>query len=542
MVRAMLFAAAVLAVCVGGGVAAAGVFDGDARLERRVSLDEGRIYLGELLDRLSRETGARLKASDRVAPISGYDVTVIARDLPVREVLEGLPRLFGTARDRWHWQREGRGREARYVLRNSLPLAALRTGREEALVRLLLELRARRAAFYRAPPEEQQAMAARDRYWATILRGGERSRASFSFIEGLPASEIARLARGGSLEIPIGGLDARQRAYVRREYEIQGQFGRAGVVQPDELDKLRLYGRAGDNSLYLEIQPLGSQAVLGGIWSREPMREWARREWVGPGENTSAPADPVPAPGVPATREELVFGGMTHGDALCRLARLARLNILADPRSPSATFGSAVADFNRPLPQVLQMLETASLLWKRRDPFYYFRQEEPGEWEREARVPWPLIRALRASAAEREGRPTLADCLSVALLQQNQLEHLGGEFPVALTVRNYQPVFRLAAEMSPRERTASRRDDGAGWDDLEAGSRQKLAVILTPADARRALLVLREERDERTEVPHLLVYLGPAPARPRVVELPPRKEPPARRGCALAPPAARGGG
>src|SRR5439155_21908212 len=54
-----------------------GVLAGDPRLDRKVTVLEQRICVVELLERLGRDTGASIQASDRLGPASGYEVTAV---------------------------------------------------------------------------------------------------------------------------------------------------------------------------------------------------------------------------------------------------------------------------------------------------------------------------------------------------------------------------------------------------------------------------------------------------------------------------------
>src|SRR5687767_12166536 len=76
------------------------------RLRRIVTLEERRIELGALFDWLSDKT-VKIEASDRITPVSGYQVTAVLKDRPLWEVLEGTVRLYSTKSDPWYWTSEG---------------------------------------------------------------------------------------------------------------------------------------------------------------------------------------------------------------------------------------------------------------------------------------------------------------------------------------------------------------------------------------------------------------------------------------------------
>jgi hypothetical protein len=238
------------------------VLAGEPALERRISLSERESYLGELLDRLTAETGVSLEASDRVAPISGYSLSVVVRNLPARDLLEELPVLFGFGRDRWFWERRRRDGPDGFLLRNTLPGGALQQARTAFDEQFILDQRRRLQAFWSLPPERRAAVAASDAF----LKAGNdlRNRMFFSFIERLPEEAIVAIARGGKLDIPTDRLSPAQREFIRDEFRRANILGRPGIEQPDEMRKVTLHDSEG--TVMLQVGRVGSHGVLGGIW------------------------------------------------------------------------------------------------------------------------------------------------------------------------------------------------------------------------------------------------------------------------------------
>ncbi|MBM3458641.1 MAG: hypothetical protein FJX77_08945, partial [Armatimonadetes bacterium] len=111
-----------VAVCVGtaaaedGGRSAPAVFEGDPRLLKSVSLQEHRIYLGDLLERVRSATGVRLGVADQPDAVSGFLVTAVVHDRPAWELLDALAGLYSTRQDRWYWRRSGNRKAPVYRL------------------------------------------------------------------------------------------------------------------------------------------------------------------------------------------------------------------------------------------------------------------------------------------------------------------------------------------------------------------------------------------------------------------------------------------
>lgn len=127
----------------------------DARLQRKVSLGVKRIALGDLCDRLTKETGIDFSATRGVADDK---VTIFCRERPLRDLMRSLSDLLN-----FTWERTGE--EGNYTYRLKQPLRAqlleeeLRNrDRNEALLALDREME-RYQNFRGLSPEEARAAA-----------------------------------------------------------------------------------------------------------------------------------------------------------------------------------------------------------------------------------------------------------------------------------------------------------------------------------------------------------------------------------------------
>lgn len=505
-----------LTLTAAGGAEAASVLDAERRLDRPITLSELRLPIGELLDQLSEWTGVQLEADDRRAPISGYEVTVVAHDQPVRSVLDGLARLYSVPYDRWSWSRRGDV----LVLRSSAaPEAALRA-REEFRHDFRMRQLAARRAFLALPEQARAAAAAGVPYLEALNRNPARSGAFFSFIAGLTEADFRTLASGGRIDLPVHSLSAAQRAFIDQEFA-RARPAVDGVPQsPADLARVQLHHS--DGSIYLNMGALGSHAVLGGIWLDAAEREHGRREWLGGGESDRAPHAKLPAEEQRAhlRPEDLAILREPMHRLIYRLALVGRLNVLFDchPWSQNATYGYSHIRLEGDLGEVLAALEREGFpcIWKRRDDFLLFRHVEWPRHRAAGALPRPVLRDLRASAAENDGYLRPGDWLRLAELTGDQLETLQAEFPDAGTVRAYRFLLSLAARMTEKERAALHRPAGATWNDLTRRSRERLLALMSPVEARNLRLVLHWV-DGPPPKARLLLDPRPQPAAPREV-------------------------
>src|SRR5262249_42780245 len=143
-----------------------GVLAGDPRLDRKFTVLEQRICLGELLERIGKATGASIQASDRLGPISGYEVTAVVRDQPAWQVMQALQRLHGARMDPWFWRKEQRNRQVAYVLYDSIPPEAIRQARDAFGEAFRRDQRRRLAEFFSLPQEKRDLLAKSDPFLA----------------------------------------------------------------------------------------------------------------------------------------------------------------------------------------------------------------------------------------------------------------------------------------------------------------------------------------------------------------------------------------
>jgi hypothetical protein len=129
------------------------VLQGVAALEKPVTYTETKIPLGELVQKVASDTGARLTAGREAAD---EPVAVVVKEMPARELLEQLADLLA-----YRWVKAGKARAVRYEIGQDVAgrqqEAALRAGELDAAEKRLREQIRRYAEMARRPPAQIQA-------------------------------------------------------------------------------------------------------------------------------------------------------------------------------------------------------------------------------------------------------------------------------------------------------------------------------------------------------------------------------------------------
>lgn len=199
----------------------AGSIAADERLKTHVTLKANRIYLGELLEKLSAQTGVSIS----IAPTdrsSGTQITCDVRDLPLSDLLNSLWSLVGYSQATWQIAVDAQ-KTPHYQL---LPGAASRSLEErfdreydrygEELTALLLKMstmklderRKNKDALVRAMLLEDDATPTLyiedDRFWAPLN----------AFVTGLTPEQQKQVRNGETVSLPTSKLDANLRALL----------------------------------------------------------------------------------------------------------------------------------------------------------------------------------------------------------------------------------------------------------------------------------------------------------------------------------------
>lgn len=487
------------------------VFAGNTALQRPLTLSTRSIRLGELVDRIAALTGVDLEVDDqRVEPVSGYSLTVVVHNRRAAETLEAIASLYSFRPDRWYWERTSREEaNPKYVLRHTLPAAAARQTRE-AIMRATLQDQFRKlSALYSATPQQRNRMAALDPMLAAY--NTPRNADFLSFLALLSPAEVDKVMSGGDVEVPRSRLSSRQRAFITKEYRDSNLLGQPNVPQPDTLDKVTVAG-AGLNepSIMLNLGPLGSHGLVGGIWMDAALKAASTRNWTGSDDSNQAPQGSVPAAGVSTKLNDDVIRGVRHDSLLRRLGRIGKLNILFDRTTPSAAERRVSMDFplEGDLADLLPRLCKDRFVWKRRSSFLLFRPEGWEVMDRGEVPSWPVVRDLRRAVAANGGYLRPEDWIRLGRFGRDALELLEDEFPDAKVsqIGRVHGLMRLAFQVRESDRQQWDREGGVGWNDLSPRARAVLRQLEPKADLRRIRVLLQWKAN--AQPPSGTFYLG----------------------------------
>jgi hypothetical protein len=489
-----------------------GVLTGDSRLDARVSVQNRRICLGELLEQLSLDSHARLNADDRIAPISGYEVTIVARDRSVRDVMLAVAGLYNAPPDRWFWERSEKTAPYGYTLRCSQPPTFAHEQRERFCEDWLVDSLHRLRSFFHAPRAQQLALARTSLHLAALLPPPNRTQ--FSLVDGLTDEDLRGVFRGRDKVMNRDDLLGLQREYV------EGRVANGTGGGSDEVALRR--GPGNNRSIFAFVGPEGS-AVLGGIWLAADLQKQAQADWVSGGDRVP-PDAVVPAPDVSATPEDLAVRNTTLPDLLFRLAVLSGKDVLFES-PPGADDRRYSADFNLagPLSEVLKRLGSQWIVWEKYRSFVLFRSADWPDADRAACTPWSMLKVLREEAHRNGGYLRSTGWLRMSELTPEQLDALSDEFPDASGVKQLQFVFSLIHGMTSEERKSISSSAGAGWGEFSAKTRQRLLALMPAATARE--LKIRLVWNEEVRPPSVELYYGPGSQvqRPRRLLVRPRQ-------------------
>ncbi len=466
------------------------LFPQDQRLDRKITLQKWRVYLGEFLELLSARSGVPLKVDTAKAPVDGIELSVCLRDQPVREVMGALVGLLEQKANRWEWQanQEGTRYTLRYQRSPAETVAAARKAVAEEWARDVREFYA--TARLVEPARAERAALRPDLFPQGMLASGRPD-----LLAALSPEQLEAVLRGTRVTFDPNRLPPTQRRAL--SLGISGELAGGGkqaafLVRWDE-------DRPGP-ILWLENGNGTSASVVGGVrWDRN----WMRRELAGwitqysdgvyefHQQRQKQPLDPDL--GRPLTGDAL-----TVFEWLKQLSEIQPLNFLADPVIPSGggTFGGAW--IGRTVEQSMQALVfSTGLVEKRHGSIHLLRHRSAGVNPRSGLVSWSFIRKLRETAKRHDGYLDPATLAELSRLREPQLHSLAGEFPSAdyTLLRPFRGVCRFLDALTPETRARLTRPEGLPFRDAGMVARAALAEDPDPRSQQELELLTARGND-----------------------------------------------
>jgi hypothetical protein len=396
--------------------------DVDSRLSKKVSIVGGRMFVGELLEKLSQQTGVTITASDKDGA-DGERIAVYLKDTPLFDALDSLWALLSYRKAEWAWEVTG-DKPERYAYRLVRPLAArnLSVKVQEEIQRDFERHASMMLQGIHLKPEERKQLAKREPETAQLE--GERLRSGLAaFEETLSESDqLSVLRHKKPLEVPMESLSAEAQKFVgsvaaSMQGYTGGKDGALIPIPPPKTITFKVDRFSGDLSptLIIDLDGFGGFGYLGGDPLNNQWKAKVQDRWMLPGDSRTdsseskeiAKLSPAPERGENVGQDRLF-------PLLRSLAKASPLSFLAclppDQRAPgeptSRTVGTAIAGLEELSPPLQHKWRSGVLLLT-----------YPGKIIEDVpvRIPWQVVKRLRqARDADPQGLLSLQDFLDAA--------------------------------------------------------------------------------------------------------------------------------
>ena len=448
------------------------LFPSDARLIHPVSVSRPRIYLGELVEQLSKDGRVRLSVDDSKGAVSGIDLSVFITEQPLREVMAALALEFNTKQDPWEWQRSGSG----YTLRHQQPPeAASAASRREILETWTTDLRElHRIA--QLPDSGRSAEAAAHPRLLPNGNLGTVAAGELDLLGKLTSAQVDALAHGREVAFDTGQATERERAALQLgiTYKTPDRGAGPPLLTPGFYVK---WDSTSLSPILWMRGTTGSGSVCGGgTWDNAWLQSDANG-WIGPGD-----------PDVQKQLMQQVRGEQGLGQDLPagpyhlwfrRVAQRQKLKLIADLVYPRVkqTIGGWIG--STPERTFRYMVPFGNMVWKPLEHIQLVRYKTAAIEPRRHLVPWAIIRELRAAADRNDGYPDGPALSYLSQMTPAQLTGLSEEFPdanpsQANPLQAWFPIFRFYRELEPRTRERLLKPGGIRYADTGVTARRAL--------------------------------------------------------------------
>jgi hypothetical protein len=421
----------------------------DARLNTKINLPAAQLYVGELLERLSTQTGVSLQMNTQ-EEASGVLLLVCLNKVTLGEALDAVWSTLTYKGAEWRWERSGKPGAYQYFLVQSRQAKEMAGDFREQIQRWLEEEYKKMLAAARMTPEQRRQ--ALEKEVSEIYQGDKKGIDEYfsdprtwmalrTFEEALSPEERLRVLRGQqTATVSTDQLSQQGKDFV--EY----LWKEAESTEPI-LRSLYFETRRRDDEIvpvfYIHAHPLGGYSYLGGRFSlAEKAIDYLTTRWMQPDDKADNPL----------MERKLIRNAKSMGvkadtqldQYLIELSLLLPTSLIA--RLPQK--GNSGASIQPPLETLdiyltyLQMFPPQLMAkWRHKMLLLSF----PGWiWDTESFVPYALVKHLRQDAKIHAGfLPIRQVVKSAARLTQSQVEHLQREFPFFVNVRDQKTLLAL---------------------------------------------------------------------------------------------------
>lgn len=324
----------------------------DARLAQRVTFTHPRLYTGELLDALSKQTGVELSANDEDGA-AGMPLCVSLSGLTLRETMDALLSLEGYQKAPWYWERTGSTDKWAYRLTRGTNARRLADMLRAEMQADFAEYAERLLQGAWGSEDDQARVEQQDPRIASSLKY-QSLKEMLGAVKSIPEADRRRLlAQGGTYTIPWSSLDKPSAEKVRKMWDSNGTVDEEGhfthIPKQGVPDSIRIQVfTSGDHlvpKLYLNLfdkpSDSGGFSLIGNHDFEKSWKAGLNDSWLLPGDKTKnaageartltprkeGPVFLTSATAVP-TKKPLPRQGYEDGQ-LARLAQASKVSLLA---------------------------------------------------------------------------------------------------------------------------------------------------------------------------------------------------------------------
>ena len=426
----------------------------DPRLQTRVTLRSPHILMGELLERLSKQSGVPITTDDESAT-GGDAVAVSLPGVPLADAMDALWSLFSYRHAEWDWRRspvkgaEGKGAKGKYVYRLTRPdYARFQAKRLKEQVQADFEAQAQELLNALNMPSDQLKEAAKHDFLLNSMVVDGRVEPGIRVLAGLPPGALTALLRGGPpitmavSQLPPHSKQALQeaRAWLAAEFARQGtseEMIKGSLPEPTQIGIV--VTRNPDQvapGLYIDTGQ-GSGDYFGGGYMEDPWRQKMNANWMQPKD---AAEDPASARALAAPKQPPTASGKPHAlaDYLLLSSKAAQVPLMARlphdldetinvgtiSQLPAAKTIGALLEGVGKRPVNLQHKWRGGVLLLTCQNWFMDESED-------SRLPWAEAQRLRDAEAAGDGFLSLGELAhAAAVLNVAQMHRLGAWFPV----------------------------------------------------------------------------------------------------------------
>lgn len=488
----------------------------DTRLETRVTLHSPHILIGELLERLSQQSGVPLVADDW-STVGSDSVTVSLRNVPLADAMNAVWSLFSYKHAEWDWRcHPVKGEAGRYTYTLARPDYA-RFLAEHLQEQVQADFEAQAQELFDAlnmPPDQLKEAAKTNLLFSGLLDDG-RVRPGMEILASLPPETLQNVLQSHQdFTIPISELspEAQKAVLTAREWEIadaaKHNISEAALGKVSDHISISTFSEPDFVAPGLGIDTgWGTGDYFGGGFMQDAWHKKMTARWVDLGDDTDNPAS---ARALIASKKLAPTGDTRHplAEYLLRFADAAQVPLIA--RIPHMMDAWASSGIPSQVPANSTI--TALLTQAQQGPLQMDHKWRGGvllmtcqNWfvgqSEGARLPWAEVKRLRDTEASGDGFLSLDDMAHAAdVLNDAQMRALNEWFPVMTNVAQWHD-FLAFYDKTPEYHSRVLSAKGDDWQLPESLVNAQLNIDALRVTHPNLRLQIQQRQDTESKPP-----------------------------------------